>query len=218
MCPRAYSHPTPRTRVAMALLAVLAAALVPGVTVRAQSGDDMPMSASLLRRLAEAADAQRTGQRIWLVADPRFPHDVDTVLVSPPPADLVMPPGYRVYGPYLTPRDFDLPVPRVFGCVHTTFPTPSAFDPRRHLDARLESSTGMCPMRAIPIDSIARMELIVVTLTDTLRIPLPPQMVDAVFFSVSAFDKFVAPYYTQVQGPAYAQALRDSLEAFVRGR
>ena len=216
MCPRAHSRPTPATRVAWALLAVLAAALTPGVTVRAQTRDTMPMSASLLRRLAEAADAQRTGRRIWLVADPRFPHDVDTVLVSPPPADLVMPPGYRVYGPYLTPRDFGLPVARVFGCVHTTFPIPSAFDPRRHLDARLRPSTGMCPMRAIPIDSIARMELIVVTLADTLRIPLPPQTVDAVFFSVSAFDKFVAPYYAKVQGPAYAQALRDSVEAVVR--
>ena len=216
MCPRAYSRPTPATRVAWALLAVLAAALIPGVTVRAQTRDTMPLSASLLRRLAEAADAHRTGQSIWLVADPRFPHDVDTVLVSPPAEDLVLPAGYHVYGPYLTPRDFGLPVAQVIGCVHTKFPSPSAFDPRRRRDARLWPSTGMCPMRAIPIDSIARMELIVVTLADTLRIPLPPQMVDAVFFSVSAFDKFVAPYYARVQGPAYAQALRDSVEAVVR--
>lgn len=73
-------------------------------------------------------------------------------------------------------------------------------------------------MRAIPLDSIAQMELVVVTLDDTLRIPIAPQRVDAIFFSLSAFDKFVAPYYTQVQGPTYAQALRDSLEAFVRGK
>ena len=40
--------------------------------------DTMP--ASLLRRLAEAADAHRSGGLVWFVADPRPPHDIDDLI------------------------------------------------------------------------------------------------------------------------------------------
>lgn len=201
------------------VVALLMAAALTRVGEAQAPRDTMP--ASLLRRLAEAADAHRSGGLVWFVADPRPPHDIDTTLFAPPPSDLAtlgMPAGFRLYGPFRTEPDFGMPDP-VFGCVHVKFPQSSAWGPpRRRLLGGLERPTGYCPMRAIPLDSIAQMELVVVTLDDTLRMPIAPRQVDAIFFSLSAFDKFVAPYYTQVQGPAYAQALRDSLEAFIRGR
>jgi hypothetical protein len=45
--------------------------------------------------------------------------------------------------------------------------------------------------------------------TDTLRVD--PEKVDALFFSMSAVDKFVMPHYSGLYGPEYAHKLRQKL-------
>lgn len=71
-----------------------------------------PEPASLVRRVAEAADGFRDGKDKYVVADRKFPHDV--LLVSNTLGEArdslshsKVPPGsdYRVYGPFRTPAD-----------------------------------------------------------------------------------------------------------------
>jgi hypothetical protein len=70
-----------------------------------------PISASLLRRLAEAADGYRSGKPVFIVATATPPHDVDPVYAVYEDASKaklgVAKAGasYRVFGPYVTGRD-----------------------------------------------------------------------------------------------------------------
>jgi hypothetical protein len=42
-------------------------------------------------------------------------------------------------------------------------------------------------------------------------VDVDPTKVDALFFTMSAVDKFVVPYYSRVYGPEYATVLREAL-------
>jgi hypothetical protein len=66
-----------------------------------------PISASLLRRLAEAADGYRTGKPVFIVAS-ATPLDVDSVYTDASAAKgraARAGASYRVFGPYVTGRD-----------------------------------------------------------------------------------------------------------------
>src|SRR4030095_14836858 len=88
------------------------------VSYRADTG---AKRASLVRRLAEAADGYRDGKLKWVGVDRSFPHSVALVLEDTtrgqdslrrlirakevPTTCEYAPCDYRLYGPFLTPKD-----------------------------------------------------------------------------------------------------------------
>ncbi|MGH7538566.1 MAG: hypothetical protein ACREMF_08030 [Gemmatimonadales bacterium] len=175
--------------------------------------DTEPLSASLLRRLAAAADGYRTGERVYVVAAFDPPHNVAGVFANPDEAVLVRDSvqrkshqRYGKFGPYRSPKDQGRPIvflarPR---CWPTIFPC---------WLARWRPSEGG-PVFVKDLDSVS-----IVAYRHSgppWRMTADPMELDAVFFTMSAIDKFVLPYYTALSGPAYAAMLRDSLEAYIR--
>lgn len=135
-----------------------------------------PESATLLRRLAEAADGFRDGQRRVVIASRDFPHDVIGVFLESDAdgieaAKAAGGPGYERYGPYQTPAESQQP------------------SQRKVVSATVTYNTGE---------------------TETFA----ATQVDALVWSVAAFDKFYAPYLVSTAGAAHAQAERV---AFVSG-
>ena len=64
-----------------------------------------PVAAPLLRRLAEVADAYRTGKPVYIVASTTAPYDVRAVFFDPKTAGDSAGGAYHVFGPYVTPPD-----------------------------------------------------------------------------------------------------------------
>src|SRR2546429_6918348 len=93
-----------KTQLAVSLGFILAL----GATAPLAQQPSPPLSAPLLRRLAEAADGYRTGKAIYVVASVRAPYDVRGVFETDSLATIEARKGgasYRVFGPYVTPRD-----------------------------------------------------------------------------------------------------------------
>lgn len=142
---------------------------------------DTVVTATMLRVVAERADQYRTGRPVYLLADYRFPHNVRGPFSTRRAAELAggdSSASFRVFGPYVTPRD------------------------------------------ATP-DSAARVvsiQLVVQSPRGRQTIDVNPSTVDALFFSMVPFDKFVVPYYSRLYGPEFARRLRDdalSLPIFI---
>ena len=167
------------------------------------SQDTAPsVSAPLLRRLAAAADGYRTGAPVYVVASYVSPYEVVGVFSTRDSALKAR--GYgrsrAVFGPYVTPLDFD---------------RPSAFLPMMH-------STPTIYFDSLPqpvwwerdVDSIA------ITVYHRSRGTWHKVSrgleVDALFFSLASIDKFALPYYARLYGPAYADSVRRSLAAYIR--
>ncbi len=162
-----------------------------------------PLSAALLRRLAAAADGYRTGEPVYVVASYEFPYTVVGVVGTRDSA-LIKARAYgrpaAVFGPYVTPPDFGR-APTLLLMVHVR-PT-------------VWGNDSAPPWREQDIDSVA------VTVYHRSRRTWHKVTHglddDAIFFTLAAIDKFVLPYYTQLYGPAYADSLRRSLGAYIRG-
>lgn len=167
-----------------------------------------PISASLLRRLAETADAARTGDSIWIAVHLDFPHDVIGVFDNPEVAGGALA-GVRnadVFGPYLTPRDPGFGGGYVSPCPHDGWMT-MAF-----------TADGICP-DGIPISDISRLTLVIERISgEPVRIDMPADRVDAMVFNMTAFDKFFVPYYTRLYGAEFAAQLRGRMARGMRPR
>jgi uncharacterized membrane protein len=149
-----------------------------------------PLTAALLRRLGEAADGYRTGRPIYVVAchdDPR-----DDLRVFEREADalehLARAGGrFGMFGPFATPAAGSAPA-----------------GPARQAAAALLAPDGSAPAG----------EVIEVTLSlrdqagaeRTIR--LDGREHDALFWSLSAVDKFAVPYYAGTDGAEYAVEMR----------
>jgi hypothetical protein len=124
-------------------------------------------SASLLRRLAEAADGYRDGEEHFIVAALEFPHEVDTVVATRKEAENIAASRstetqhFVAFGPVSTPPDSLAP----------------------------ESKE---------VDSV------MVYQSDGTTKTYYGDRVDALFWGIPAFDKFVAPYLAQVHDAEYA--------------
>jgi hypothetical protein len=162
-------------------IGLLSATLVLAPTARlsSQQPSQQPVptvSATMLRVLAEAADAYRTGKPVYLVADYRYPHNVLRGFTSQSAAAKAQADSgasYGIFGPYVTPEDsIDAAAPRVIAIRVIT--------------------------RA-PQDSQSH------------TLVVNPRDADALFFSMSAVDKFVLPYYQKTLGPQYARTLRQKI-------
>lgn len=167
------------------------------------------ISTTLARVLAEAADGYRTGMPIWIVASVGPDYDIRGVFDNTVDALAAIPrgdtTGYEVFGPFVSDLDFGLP-PMFFGLCHSP---PTRYRP-------------CYPVWEGPSVPMADIELIRVTAfaddRELVTWEMTPDEVDAIFFSLSAVDKFVILYYTSVFGLSYAEDLRRSLEQFITGR
>jgi hypothetical protein len=159
------------------------------------------MSASLLRRLAEAVDGYRTGETLFVVAAWRFPHDVAGVFgTSRVAMEVARRKGdYGVFGPYFAPPDSgnEMMLYSLRLC------------PGLHEWDSWCPDTTFALNRAVPYANITD---ITITIHAKEGAPvervLGPHEVDAVFFTLSAIDKFVMPYYTRVYGVDFAAQMR----------
>jgi len=141
--------------------------------------DTTPQRASLARRLAEAADGYRDGKLKWFVADRNFPHSVVLVLED------------TTKGQDSLTRLIRL----------KKVPTSSEFGPadyRLYGPFQTPRDTNYKEIRGEEIASI------VVTTVNGKRTMIDPQEYDAMFWGISAFDKFVTPYLTVVYGADFA--------------
>jgi len=172
--------------------------------VRAQ---EPPLSATLLKRLAAAADDYRTGDSVYAVAAYAFPHNLIGVFPNLEQAQAARRRagmGYGLFGPFVTAQDFGRRIvllTRPRHCPGTIFP---CYDVR---------SVGEpeTPWFAHDIDSVA--VTVFHNSGDIWRSVANGLGVDAIFFTLAAFDKFALPYYSRLYGPAQAAALRDSITA-----
>jgi hypothetical protein len=132
-----------------------------------------PLSASLLKRLGEAADGYRNGREIWCVVATKFPHDLE-VFFSEAEANKdckTKAKTHAVFGPFLS--------------------------------------------GGVQKDGNAS-EITDITLTikqggKSKKIKIDPKNMDCIFWSESAVDKFVFPYYAQLYGVEHTAKMRKAI-------
>jgi hypothetical protein len=178
-----------RTALALVVLLGIAPACTPTVTEKpAQVWPDAALipdtlPPSLLKRLAEAADGFRDGQPRWIVADRNFRIDGH---------------GHKVLHPLFLHPDSAGAARDSAAARDTTDADFGIFGPFR--------ATESPPQVIVPAEDV--IEVIVVTRGgDTTR--YNGRDYDALFWSLPAFDKFVAPYLEKVGGAAFAARQRE---------
>ena len=138
------------------------------------AGDTSAKSASLVRRLAEAADGFRDGKPRYVVANrkgDRGHHNVLGVFRTSEEANFTARragPEYTAFGPFVTKDD----------------PADSSSSEEDVLEVIVRQKNGQ--EKRYGADSV-----------------------DALFWSLAAFDKFIAPYLTSVDGVRYAAEQRE---------
>lgn len=137
------------------------------------SVDTPPLPASLVRRLAEAADGYRDGNDKWVVASRKAEkgnHRVAGVFDTFQEADFTARregPEYAAFGPYRTPKEEFLVPPG------------------------------------------ERVREVIVVYVDGRKKSYGADSVDALFWGLSAFDKFIVPYLATVASAEYAAEQRE---------
>jgi hypothetical protein len=148
----------------------------------ADAQSTQPPSASLLRRLAEAADGYRTGQPVMVIARRAPPHEVHGVFPAESDWQAELDkanqanPGYEAFGPYVTQAD----------------PQDPAQAPLVAIRQVVTSIDGIIQPAVVYDESF------------------PP--VDAVFVGLPAWDKFIGPYLAKVHGVVYAAQERQKVK------
>src|SRR5437016_2499179 len=139
--------------------------------------DTTPLSAGMLRRIAEAADGYRTGHNVWFVINETAPYEIVGDFSEPPGAPRA---GTRVVGPFRTAPDFGNPAMFV--------PVPHAPPTRYGFDSLLYWSLPREPLAMQEIDSI------VVTAFrrggEAWLGSCPGRDIDAVLFSLESMEMF----------------------------
>jgi hypothetical protein len=159
------------------------------------------MSASLLRRLAEAVDGYRTGETLFVAAARSFPHDVAGVFPSSRQAtEVARRKGvdYGVFGPYFAPPDSGNEM-----MLYSLRPCPG----RHELDSWCPDTTGSANF-AVPYANIKDITITIHQKDGASVESVLSHDVDAVFFTVSAIDKFVIPYYARIYNAQFAADMR----------
>jgi hypothetical protein len=131
------------------------------------------LSAKLVRRLAAAADGFRDGREIFFTArfEPEKNGDfnLDGPFVREQLDTLRVPPGFGIFGPYMTPE--------------------------------CDDDIGRTPIKTITIE-----------LHDGQKWSFEGKRFDALFWSISALEKFAIPHYTNVHGVEKARAMLRGFE------
>ena len=130
-----------------------------------------PLSASLLKRLGEAADGYRDGREVWCVAATKFPHDLE-VFFSESEANK-------------------------YHSDHTR--THSVFGPFK---------TGSEVSASSEVGEVVEITVTIKVAGKKKDVKIDPKKIDCLFWSESAIDKFVFPYYAQLFGVEHAAKMR----------
>lgn len=202
---RVHQRVTPRVRQFLQLVLFVSTWSACAPATAQSQGVPANVPGTLLRRLADAADAFRTGNPIWIVADPNLPHDISGVYntLAEADADPSLGTGYTRYGPFVTPPDSGVVRQAFAVCMHTRRPY----------------SQWMCPPAGgrLALDSVISIQFTVNAVgREPMQLSISPDSVDVLFFTLSAFDKYLLPYYTSAYGPRYSATLRDSIAAAIR--
>ena len=166
------------------------------------SAQRSPVSATLLKQLGSAVDGYRINRPVWVVAAYAFPHEIFGVFTDTLTAGRVARdhPGSDAFGPYVAPLDAG-----GAQLMYATRPCPH-YDPTI-FKCGIDSLPGSAAAPSYEIDSMA------VTVYARDRAPVRTTFrgdsVDAVFFTLSAIDRFVVPFYTQLFGATYAAGVRE---------
>ena len=185
---------------ALRLVLVTVLALLPARTGAQQDTSFVP-TPTLLKRIAEALDGNRTGQRVWVVASRDSLNPVRGVLTDRDQALALarrLGPRYGAFGPYQTAREPQSAM-IVIGCQHDGLH--SVFAPR-------------CPGGLLPALEVDSMTLVLHRRGGGTQRTSISSGVDAIFLTLPAIDKFAIPYYARVLGLDAAAAMRADI---VRG-
>lgn len=157
-------------------------------------------TARLLLRVAEAVDGHRTGAPVWVVASEVDTLDVLGVFENRDSAQAAVTRSAAlrpiIFGPYATTPDSRMGPVFLLQCHH---------------DGKSAMIPLYCPPTFMPFRDIERVTITIRLRDGTDRTVPVPRSVDAVFFSVSALDKFVFPYYTRLLGAEQAAGMRRNL-------
>jgi hypothetical protein len=165
----------------------------------------------LLKRLAEALDGYRMGQRVYIVASWSVPNHVIGVYGSKDTADAVSRSAadLGVFGPYRAPLERAMTAPTSQNEASTDLFVGGCQHDGRTSDWICGGDTTMA-RRSLPLGDIVSMTVTVKTTkgtyTQTLR-----KGTDAVFWSLPAVDKFALPYYVHTLGIERAAQMRAEL-------
>lgn len=185
------------TRIARRVL--LAAAIV-ALAFPTRSAAQEAFPAALLRRLGSAVEGYRTGRPVWVVASMQFPHEVRGVFPSAEEARRVAAVAgapFRSFGPYSSVADsVGGATVEQFGIVCIKQPDTQCLKDSTH------ASLSMASVSRVIITFVSTAGAVQ---SDTLQ----PDQVEAVFFTMSAVDRLLIPYYTSLYGSRYAARVRE---------
>ena len=192
---------------ALRSLLLVSASLTFSVTPAQAQGDSsraIPpgVTAATLKRLGEVVDGQRTGATIYVVMSNRAPYAVAAITSTADSARTLAAAageGFWAFGPYVT-----IPDNRVEMYATTQCPKDKT------------SSLIICPdtsaATATPMSRVAEVIVSVRTTDGVLHTQhFAPDHLEALFFTLSAYDKFAIPYYERVLGLGYATDLRNRM-------
>ncbi|MGD2134547.1 MAG: hypothetical protein PVF27_00230 [Gemmatimonadales bacterium] len=182
------------------------------------SGDEpaCPMSASLLRRLGEAAEAYRTGTDVFIVADCQHPHTVIDVVAEQVAAQRIAAAAgesYSAFGPFRNPAGYGAqvaPTADASGVVANFLVPTCHAEPTEWVSC---FATEIWPCNAV--DSVTlgvwhrsgRSQTVAFSGCD----------VDAMFLTIPAIDKFAIPYYLRLWGLEDIASRRNQIVAWSQG-
>lgn len=179
------------------LTSLAALALLPS---RVRGQEVLP--ATLLRRVGSAVEGYRIGRPVWVVVSRQFPHNVAGVYMSNEEAQQALRLAGLTYvemGPYAAATDSTSAASStmLYGLVCIKQLDTSCLSDSTHV-------TTMDSVRSVTIS-------IQTTSGSVISRTLPPERVEAVYFTMSALDKQVITYYTQVYGIRYAASFREEV-------
>ncbi len=186
-------------RLSMCLSAGLAGSLVAAATASAQDSTRVP-TVTLLKRIAEAVDSRRTGRSVFVVTN-MDSMNVTAVVDTRGDADAIVSrlgSRYDVQGPFRTGIDLG-PIEDIVpaDCVHDGFMS--------------VMRTKICNDDIIRLRDVAAMSLVLTKRDGTSRTISLPLSTNAIFLNLSAWDKFVFPYYEKIIGLEATAAWRDRI-------
>ena len=183
---------------------LLAAVLVFSGQLHAQQE---PMTVSLLRRMAEVADGRRNEGPVFVVLAHAFPHHAAGVFLTREEADSALldsgPDGWGVYGPIDSSHELPLPPSRIARCIHLQ----SAMNP---------GGGAYCPGSFFLLSEVDSVTIGVHGPWGSDISRFDPRLADAVFFTLSAIQKFAIPYYSGILGADYTAGMNAEITRLFR--
>jgi len=155
---------------------------------------------TLLKRIAEAVDGRRTGRSVFVVTNVDSMNVTVVVSTRAEAMGVVrrLGPRYEIHGPFRT--DVNL------GELENIVPSECVHDA-----ITSAMRVKICNGAVIRLENLESLSLVIRKLDGTVRTVQLPLTTNAIFLNLSAFDKFVFPYYEKIMGLEATAAWRDRL-------